>query len=47
MLMMERSEDLIKEVNRLEEAEGQVRRIFGERNMKKYRLSDTGSRAAA
>lgn len=44
---MERGEDLIKEVNRLEEAEGRVRRIFDDRKMKKYRLSDTGSRAAA
>lgn len=41
--MMERSEDLIKEVNRPEEAEGRVRRIFGDREMKKYHLGDTGS----
>lgn len=45
--MVDRSEDLIKEVNRPEEAEGRVRLIFGDRKMKKYRLSDTGSRAAA
>lgn len=45
--MMERGGDLIREVSRLEEAEGRVRRLFGDRKMKKYRLSDTGSRAAA